>query len=162
MSEKELLKQLCNELKAAALNYKLEALDATAQDSILMLKLLTNRCEKFVCEIEIMMDNQSKAIDCHNEDSPDETQAMAEEKLKAFEQIFERLEKSESRLECLYRKILQNCVLEEDLRTLLEHQAGAISKWHDFIITEEINFILAGEVRIPPEFQQKFYYGAIR
>lgn len=163
MPENDLLKQLCSELKAAAQDYKSEARNLTAPDSVLMLKLLTNRCESFFREIEQAIFRTNGSFGSFkefllNENHKNEIDAQE----KSFEQIFKRLEKSESRLECLYRKILQSETINGEFRELLERQSQAILKWHDFIITEEINFILGDEVRIPQEFQQNFYYGSTR
>ncbi|HEX8267660.1 MAG TPA: hypothetical protein VF596_19830 [Pyrinomonadaceae bacterium] len=162
MSKCALFSRLCFELKTAAHNYKSEILDLDAPDTIFMLKLLTNRCEKFVSEIEQAIGTETECFLLGNEILLDgKSTEAANTKAKNFSQIFERLEKSESRLERLYRRILQNSEITGELRNLLERQSLAVYNWHNFVINEEINFILVGEVKVPSEFQEKFYYGSI-
>ena len=162
MSKRELLSQLCFELKTAAHNYKSEIVNLNAPDSISMLKLLTDRCEKFAAEVEQALGKETECFLFDNEILLDRKFIEAANiKSKDFSQIFERLEKSESRLERLYRRILQNSEITGELRNLLECQSLAVYNWHNFVINEEINFILVGEVKVPSEFQEKFYYGSI-
>ena len=152
MQQKEILRHLIFELKSAAENYHAEADAFDSQKERSLFELLARRCERFETQIEKAAET---ALDIVLENgSGDEEKYKAWTAIKEREQIFISIEGRESRLERLYREILRNESIPPAIREILKEQFGVIYKWHNFVITEEVNFIFGSEVKIPTELSE--------
>ena len=152
MQEREILKNLIFELKSAAENYQAEAVTFDSPKDKSLFELLARRCERFEMEIEKAAETTMN-IDLETSFGDDERYKTWIE-VKEREQIFVSIEGRESRLERLYREILRNETVPPEIRALLKEQFEIIYKWHNFVITEEVNFIFGSEVKIPSEFYE--------
>ena len=152
MHEQESISRLLFDLNSAAGDYRSEAECFASPEDKSLLELLARRCERFAAEIEKASGASTAFSNGAARRRAETLQTM--EKNNERERFFVRIEGRESRLERLYREILRSGDVSAEIRRLLEGQLRAVSKWHNFVIIEEVNFIFGSEVKIPSELHE--------